>query len=275
MNNIPFDFFIFTKYYYFRMKFFFKLFELGADSAPNTESIKKTILVNKISIVFLIAAIPFMLSIFIIGEYLLSGIVLFVMLGFLATLFLNKKSLFTQAKITLYITVLLSVYFYAASLGEASGIQYVYFSLIGFGYGIFDFTQTKLRYSFATLPITSFLFLHFTNFDFFYKTTLQASQLRPVFYTSVILIFIIIWITIIFYDQLSNDNKVNLKKILMTYKLSEREGDVFLLLLNGKSNKDISRNLFIEEGTVKNHLTNIYKKLNIKNRSELMAKFTI
>ena len=56
----------------------------------------------------------------------------------------------------------------------------------------------------------------------------------------------------------------------MTYKLSEREGDVFLLLLNGKSNKDISKNLFIEEGTVKNHLTNIYKKLSIKNRTELM-----
>ena len=61
----------------------------------------------------------------------------------------------------------------------------------------------------------------------------------------------------------------------MTYKLSEREDDVFLLLLNGKSNKDISKNLFIEEGTVKNHLTNIYKKLSIKNRTELMAKFTI
>ena len=257
------------------MKFIDKIFEIGADLAPDTESIKKTMLVNKISVVFILAAIPFMISIFLIKEYFLALFVPVVMSGFILTLILNKKSKFLQAKFSLYFTVLLSVYFYAAALGEASGIQYVYFSLIGFGFGIFDYSQSKIRYCFALLPIIFFLSLYGTGFYSLYNTNLTTTQLKPVFYTSIILIFIIIWITILFYDQLTNDNKINLKKLLMTYKLSEREGDVFILLLNGKSNKDISKNLFIEEGTVKNHLTNIYKKLSIKNRTELMAKFTI
>ena len=63
------------------MNLIYKIFELGAQHAPNAESIRKTILVNKISLVFLIAAIPFMASIFIIGEHSLAGIVPIVMMG--------------------------------------------------------------------------------------------------------------------------------------------------------------------------------------------------
>lgn len=48
--------------------------------------------------------------------------------------------------------------------------------------------------------------------------------------------------------------------------LSKREYEVLELLSGGLSNKDIGNKLFISEKTVKNHVTNIYKKLGVKDR---------
>jgi DNA-binding NarL/FixJ family response regulator len=49
--------------------------------------------------------------------------------------------------------------------------------------------------------------------------------------------------------------------------LSEREVAVLLGLMDGKSNKEIGNTLHIAEGTVKNHLTNIFQKLDVTDRT--------
>ncbi|HCC06942.1 MAG TPA: DNA-binding response regulator [Clostridiales bacterium] len=49
--------------------------------------------------------------------------------------------------------------------------------------------------------------------------------------------------------------------------LTKREYEVLLLIADGLSNIDIADKLFISEKTVKNHISNIYLKLNIKDRS--------
>nr|WP_256473800.1 helix-turn-helix transcriptional regulator [Aliidiomarina quisquiliarum] len=51
--------------------------------------------------------------------------------------------------------------------------------------------------------------------------------------------------------------------------LSEREADVVQLILKGYSNAEIAAALFVAERTVKDHLTNIFKKLNVKDRLQL------
>jgi DNA-binding NarL/FixJ family response regulator len=48
---------------------------------------------------------------------------------------------------------------------------------------------------------------------------------------------------------------------------SEREREV-LLLAQGASNKDMAEKLFITEGTVKNHVSNILAKLQAENRTQ-------
>lgn len=50
--------------------------------------------------------------------------------------------------------------------------------------------------------------------------------------------------------------------------LSPREIEVLKLLVAGKSNREIADTLFISERTVKIHLNKIYKKLNVKSRSQ-------
>ncbi len=56
------------------------------------------------------------------------------------------------------------------------------------------------------------------------------------------------------------------------YSISSREMDVFKLLVNGLSNKEISDQLFISEHTVKNHITRIFQKLAVSDRLQAMAK---
>ncbi len=50
--------------------------------------------------------------------------------------------------------------------------------------------------------------------------------------------------------------------------LSERELDVFMLLLKGITNRDIAEKLFVSVNTVKFHLQNIYVKLDVDNRTD-------
>ena len=50
--------------------------------------------------------------------------------------------------------------------------------------------------------------------------------------------------------------------------LTEREVAVLRALAQGQSNKEIARTLWLAEQTVKFHLTNIYRKLDVRSRTE-------
>jgi len=51
-------------------------------------------------------------------------------------------------------------------------------------------------------------------------------------------------------------------------RLTERELEVLKLVARGMANKDIARELFISENTVKNHVRNILEKLQLHSRME-------
>jgi NarL family two-component system response regulator LiaR len=55
---------------------------------------------------------------------------------------------------------------------------------------------------------------------------------------------------------------------LITSKLTEREIEVLRLLAQGLNNKDISERLFLSEGTVRNHVSNILSKLGVSDRTQ-------
>jgi DNA-binding NarL/FixJ family response regulator len=50
--------------------------------------------------------------------------------------------------------------------------------------------------------------------------------------------------------------------------VTRREAEILRLVAEGHSNADVARTLWIAEQTVKFHLSNIYRKLNVSNRTE-------
>ena len=67
-----------------------------------------------------------------------------------------------------------------------------------------------------------------------------------------------------------NDNLTDFKG---ASQLTEKETEVVRLLLRGYTYKAISQNLYISENTMKYHIKNIYQKLNISNKMELIKMF--
>jgi len=64
--------------------------------------------------------------------------------------------------------------------------------------------------------------------------------------------------------------KADVERIEGHYGLSPREREILGLILAGKSNRDMEESLFISYHTVKNHVSNIYRKLGVKTRFELL-----
>ena len=56
--------------------------------------------------------------------------------------------------------------------------------------------------------------------------------------------------------------------------ITERERDIMRLVARGMDNKEISRELFLAEGTVRNNISRILEKLELKDRTQL-AVFTV
>ncbi|HYF83782.1 MAG TPA: response regulator transcription factor [Clostridia bacterium] len=56
--------------------------------------------------------------------------------------------------------------------------------------------------------------------------------------------------------------------------LTEREMEICRLIAEGKNNKEIAGELYLSEGTVKNHITRVLIKLELRDRTQL-AVFTI
>lgn len=93
----------------------------------------------------------------------------------------------------------------------------------------------------------------------------KKTEFNYLLITGVALIFISL--SLFFLENLKNNKVDNLTE------LTAKEKQIFNLIKEGKTNKEIATELFISLSTVKTHINNIFKKLNITKRQELIAKF--
>ncbi len=67
---------------------------------------------------------------------------------------------------------------------------------------------------------------------------------------------------------------ITINQINSLNTLTKREKDVLLLVTKGKSNKEIAQELVIGMTTVKGYIYSIFKKLNVKNRTQAVLLAT-
>lgn len=128
------------------------------------------------------------------------------------------------------------------------------------------------------LPLSLFLVLIAISFRFDSDKTEWLWNDLPfiaVAMVSVAVLLVYVWINIerakiqTQIDRIKNntsgDNATDEKLDLLT----DRQSEIFKLIIQGKSNKEIMDDLVIELSTLKTHINLIYKKLGIKSRKEV------
>ena len=60
-------------------------------------------------------------------------------------------------------------------------------------------------------------------------------------------------------------------KSIEDFDITERELDVIKLLAEGMNNKEISQSLYLSEGTVRNYISNLLDKLDLRDRSQIVV----
>ncbi len=66
-------------------------------------------------------------------------------------------------------------------------------------------------------------------------------------------------------NQTRNVSNTNYKN----FNLTDKEYDIIKLVADGQNNKEISSELFLSEGTVRNYISNILEKLELRDRTQL------
>lgn len=101
---------------------------------------------------------------------------------------------------------------------------------------------------------------------YYYLINLENKQTLSII-ANIIFVIIIFFLSYIIYAIKSE------KRLTIIEELSNQEIKIKKYIMDGKSNKEIAEELFISLNTVKTHITNIYYKLKVSNRKELISKF--
>lgn len=70
-------------------------------------------------------------------------------------------------------------------------------------------------------------------------------------------------------DSKGTSTVSQIENVKEKYKLTSKEIELIICISEGLSNKEISEKLFVTEGTVKNHITEILSKLELRDRTQI------
>ena len=149
--------------------------------------------------------------------------------------------------------------------------------------GIFAFSSIRMNqaktdhHAFST---SLFLSFYLIALSILFLQNFVIFKYRNVFVAAIILsmnLFPMIWSIWLLKTKHRNNLSINIcpadiERIVSEYNISDREREIFECILQGLTNKEIQKRLFISPHTVKNHNYNLYKKLGVGNRGELLRK---
>lgn len=162
-------------------------------------------------------------------------------------------------------------------------IVLIYFIILGFK-NYKKLTNNEIRSIVKAGLYLTLIFFPGMIFDFYHKLSnfrifhvLINDQngpvflIHPLYYCALSIICTIYIVRYYFKEYNITINDLPFDNFIRKYDISEREKEVVNLLINGRSNKEIADKLFISVNTVKTHIKNIYEKLEINSRYELIS----
>jgi len=247
----------------------------GIPYAENYEQSKRIVLSNTLSLVFIGLSIPYSFLFLYLGSYFMGGIVIPCISLFSVSILLRRFGKQSYAGLSFVIAVAVVIYFYSAVFGPAAGIQYMFFPLMAGTSILFFGQETRYRRLAFVIILLFYLVLEGSQYAFFFHENYGHAYLMCVRLSIVVNALVILMFVVHFQLEIANHTQMALVQILNRYNLTRRESEIVLHLCKGQSNKEIGETLFIEEGTVKVHLKSIYRKLNVKNRTEVVSFFVM
>lgn len=136
-------------------------------------------------------------------------------------------------------------------------------------------TNKDLKNSIKIFALITIVFLPIMIFEAYNSNIhfFQSEELLKIFafplYFLTINIFNLIFVLKYFNTPAFLDNNKLTDYFKQKYDITEKQGEIIELILEGITYKQIAEKLFISPKTVDNHIQNIYKKLNINNKIQL------
>ena len=244
---------------------------IGIRHATSFQSSKRIILTNALAILYILLPLPDTLFfIWYKFDYFIVLIPL-TFAVFATAIYLNSIGKQQLSGFFLIVNLSLSVFFYGLVFGRDAGFQYVFFPLMATPSVVFG--KENKWFLIASMALIGCLFvgMEFFQYPFFFHKELTITQSWLMRMGLIIDSLLIICVIVYFHLQISNHIDLVLHHFLSINQLTFRESEIAVEVAQGKPNKVIATQLFIEESTVKAHLKNIYRKLNIKSRNELIS----
>jgi DNA-binding CsgD family transcriptional regulator len=131
----------------------------------------------------------------------------------------------------------------------------------------------RIKRMLVTISLTSASLVGAVMLLFFHRHSIELQvwlSLLMVLCTELFFVSISLWTIVDIFTKYRNGIEGNLKRFLLTV----REKEILRLLRKGLSNRRIAEVLFISPLTVKRHVYNIFRKVSVKSRMELIDKVT-
>jgi DNA-binding CsgD family transcriptional regulator len=240
---------------------------------------------------------PLLFVMLILGRLAVPGLFIFISLLMhnLTGIFQSTKNLRIMTGVSITLPVLFAGE-YALSHGNHlpvmadlyafSPVDFLYFPMILYPIIIFfifskrikNLTLYALIRNFIIIILCALPFMLFEDifgsvtviFEFVSDNPLPL-KLFPVYYLMVYLYLLYTGFkNVILERQAAGGRYTVTQAFIERYRITAREKEIILLMMEGAANKQIAEKLFISTATVRNHLHNIFEKTGVANRVELL-----
>ena len=248
-----------------------KLQYIGIQYSDSFQLTKRIVLLNCLGSLYTTLPLTYMIFLLYLDIQFFAWGVPIICLLFSVSLYFNYKGKSLVGSVWIIINVLLATTLYTGLFGLETGIQYILYPLFLTPSILISDQNKKLRSSLMLIIVLTVFGLEIVQFQSPFSALLTTQNQRISRLILLFDTFVLFYVLIYFKLQMINQLKLNLHHYLKIYNLTQRESEIVVEVCNGLNNKDIAKKLFVEEGTVKTHLNNIFKKLNVKTRSELVS----